>query len=105
MRALKAGMRLRSQVCATEIIVVVAPKSEIEIGCGGHPMVEIANGADADRTASLDPSLAGGTLLGKRYIHLATAFEALCTKNGQGSLTVNGERLLVKAATALPASD
>ena len=46
-----------------------------------------------------------GTLLGKRYAHEASGLEVLCTKAGEGGLTVGGEPVPVKAAKPLPASD
>lgn len=105
MTRLRPGTRLRSQVCSTEIIVVVPPTGDVIVACGGQPMIEIGTEARSAPASALDPSLSGGTLIGKRYIHLATPFEALCTKSGEGSLTMDGESLHVKAATALPVSD
>ena len=48
---------------------------------------------------------AGGTLMGKRYVDAAGSFELLCTKPGQGSLSVDGTILNTKDAKPLPASD
>ena len=39
MAQLKPGTRMRSSVCATEVMVVAAPKTEVELTCGGAPMV------------------------------------------------------------------
>jgi len=36
---LRVGMRCRSVVCETEVIVVRAPSEPVELWCGGHPMV------------------------------------------------------------------
>jgi hypothetical protein len=44
-------------------------------------------------------------LLGKRYVHEAAGLEVLCTKAGDGSLTVAGELLPQKDAKPLPSSD
>jgi hypothetical protein len=35
----KPGVRLRSAVCSTEVIVVRAPGAELDVCCGGQPMV------------------------------------------------------------------
>jgi len=54
---------------------------------------------------TLDPSLAGGTQLGKRYADDSSGIEVLCTKAGEGTLTLDGERLEIKGAKPLPSSD
>jgi hypothetical protein len=46
-----------------------------------------------------------GTLLGKRYADEAIGLEVLCTKAGQGSLSVGDTALAVKEAKPLPSSD
>lgn len=61
---LKPGARLRSQVCDTEIIVVSPPAGDVDLTCGGAPVVPI--GSDIENysvTAGLDE----GNQLGKRY--------------------------------------
>ena len=99
---LKPGLRLRSQVCDAEVVVVKAAGGG-ELTCGGAPLV----GKDdpSDPAAVLDPDQAGGTLLGKRYTDGAGTVEILATKAGAGSLALDGLPLTVKAAKALPASD
>jgi len=99
---LKPGLRLRSQVCDTEVVVVKAAGA-VDLTCGGAPMV----GKDhpADPAATLDPDRSGGTLLGKRYTDGAATVEILCAKAGAGTLALDGEPLAVKSAKALPASD
>jgi hypothetical protein len=100
---LRTGARLRSRVCATEVIVVRAPTHPIELACGGQPMAPI--GAEVERR-DLDPALAGGALLGKRYtVEAEDAFEVLVTKAGAGTLAAGTEPLVVKQARPLPASD
>ena len=100
---LSAGTRLRSTVCETEVIVVKAPTTDVEIGCGGQPMVPV----DSDEATSgeLDPDQAEGTQMGKRYADDDAGLEILCTKPGEGSLTLDGEPLLQKEAKPLPSSD
>ncbi len=60
---------------------------------------------DRPADAELDPTLAGGTEIGKRYVDEETQVEVLCTKAGSGSLTVDGRPLVIKGAKPLPASD
>jgi hypothetical protein len=38
---LKPGTRLRSQVDPTEVIVVRPGSAEVEVACGGHPMIDV----------------------------------------------------------------
>ena len=103
MAALKPGTRLRSAVCATEVMVVAAPKEDVELCCGGAPMIAI--GAEPAAGLSLDPDAKGGTQLGKRYVNEAGSLEVLCTKPGEGSLAVAGAAMTVKGAKPLPSSD
>ena len=37
---IRAGSRLKSSVCQTEVIAVKAPGTEMDIRCGGVPMVD-----------------------------------------------------------------
>jgi hypothetical protein len=99
----KPGTRLRSVAGATEVVVVRGTGEEADLRCGGHPMVEIANtdAAAATVTAPFD----GGTLVGKRYVTEDESIELLCTKPGDGSLSIGDDALAVKGAKPLPASD
>jgi hypothetical protein len=101
---LRAGARLRSAVDATEVVVVRPPAEAIDLRCGGHPMVQLETDSPAGG-ATLSPDHAGGTLLGKRYVDAEQTFEVLCTKPGDGSLSVGDEALQYKEAKPLPASD
>lgn len=103
MPQIKPGTRLRSAVCDTEVMAVAAPAEEVEVTCGGAPM--LAQGAEPPGDARLDPDAAGGTQLGKRYVNEKGDLELLCTKPGQGSLAANGQPLTVKGAKPLPSSD
>lgn len=96
---MKPGTRIKSAVCDTEVMVIRAGEGTIE--CGGAPMAE-AKPADL---GEIDPAFAGGTLMGKRYVDAAGAFELLCVKPGKGSLSVDGVALVTKDAKPLPASD
>lgn len=99
---LRPGMRLRSSVCDTEVVVVKAPSAPVELSCGGQPMREPGEVQDSPTG---EPTVTGGTLLGKRYEHEDTGLELLCTKAGAGALTVSGEPLGLKAPKPLPSSD
>jgi hypothetical protein len=101
--ALKAGARLKSPVCETEVMVVKAPAGEHDLRCGGAPMLGAT--VTASDTASLDPAYAGGTLIGKRYVNADESIELLCTKGGKGALVLNGAPLAIKQAKQLPSSD
>lgn len=100
---LKAGGRHRSQVCSTEVMVIRPPSGDDELRCGGWPMVTTKD--EPDGSASLDPNLAEGTQLGKRYSDEDGEIELLVVKAGQGTLQWGGNRLTLKATKPLPASD
>jgi hypothetical protein len=99
---LKAGTRLQSSVCSTEVIVVRPPSTPVDLRCGGIPMRPVG---DPAASAPLDSASGGGTLLGKRYSDPASGLELLCTKAGEGSLSVASEPLELKNAKPLPSSD
>jgi hypothetical protein len=102
----KPGTRLRSIVCETEVIVVKAEAGDISLHCGGQPMALIErSGPGAARISSIDPELAAGTQLGKRYVAADSQLEVLCTKAGAGTLTLGGVPLTVRNSKPLPSSD
>lgn len=103
MIAIKPGVRLKSAVCNGEVIVIRGSLPTADLRCGGAPMIAAAD-APPGRVA-VDPAHAAGTLIGKRYIDASDTIELLCTKGGEGSLTLNGEPLTIKQAKALPSSD
>lgn len=103
MAEIKVGSRLRSAVCATEVMVVAAPEREVELTCGGVPMIGMDD--DPPPGATISSEEAKGTLLGKRYTNNAGEIEVLCTKPGDGSLGLDGELLEPKEAKTLPSSD
>jgi hypothetical protein len=103
MAMLKAGTRLKSAVCTTEVMVVGAPKEEVEVTCGGAPLIGMTDDPPAGATLSQDAK--DGTQIGKRYVSEAGDLEILCTKPGDGSLAVNGAGLTIKGAKPLPSSD
>lgn len=99
---LKPGSRLYSAVCTTELIVVKAPTSPVELTIGGAAPV-----TSADERTGGAPAAGhdGGTAMGKRYVDDEDTIELLCTKPGPGAPALAGRPLQVKSAKALPASD
>jgi len=100
---LRPGQKLHSAVCDAQVVVVKAPSADVELGCGGAPLV--ADGEAAPAGATLDASLGEGPVIGKRYESAELGLELLCTRAGAGALTANGEVLQLKGAKPLPASD
>ncbi len=97
---LRPGDQLASTSCATRVVVVKAPASDVVVACGGAPMVPAATAA---KIAGDGGSPA--TLLGKRYVDAGDTIELLCTSAGTGSLSVDGAELSIKSPKPLPASD
>jgi hypothetical protein len=100
---LRPGQKLHSAVCDAQVVVVKAPSTGVEIGCGGSPMLD--DGQEPEGAPALDDALGEGPLLGKRYADDDSGLELLCTRAGKGTLTVDGQPLAVKGAKPLPASD
>lgn len=96
----KAGVKLSSSVCQTQIMALRVPAEELEITCGGVPMAT----ADGEKGA-INRDLAGGALVGKRYVNEDETMEFLCTRGGDGTVQVNGVTLGIKQAKKLPSSD
>lgn len=101
----KPGLRLRSQVCTTEVVVVRPPEHDIDLTCGGEPMVEVGTEVAEGKTPA--PGLDTGSLLGKRYTtdDPAGTLELLVSKKGDGTLAIGTVPLVLKEAKPLPASD
>jgi hypothetical protein len=97
------GDRLRGSADSTEVIVVRPADDDVDLRCGGHPMLEF--GAESGDRPTIEPTYGGGTQLGKRYVHESSGLEVLCTKPGDGSLSVGAEPLELKGTKALPSSD
>lgn len=99
---LRPGLKLKSAVCTTEVIVVTTAGGDIDVTCGGVAMVDAT--AEAPEATAVD-GLAEGTLLGKRYTDDDATVEVLCTKPGDGSVGIGATALGLKEAKPLPASD
>jgi len=98
---LKPGARFQSTVCTTEVIVVKGA-GEVDLTCGGAAMVAAGTGEVSGSPAA---EASDGTMLGKRYSNEAGTIELLATKAGDGSMTADGEALIIAQAKTLPASD
>lgn len=96
---MKAGSKLKSTVCDTEVMVIKATTGVVT--CGGAEMTD----AGAADKGAIDPAFAGGTNIGKRYVDEAGTLELLCVKAGKGSLALDGTALVIKDAKPLPSSD
>jgi len=96
----KPGTKLSSTVCKTQIMALRVPAEELDITCGGAPMQ--VGDPDELGTPSGENN---GTLVGKRYTDEAETMEFLCTRGGEGSVSVNDTLLDIKAAKKLPSSD
>jgi hypothetical protein len=103
MLQLKTGSRLRSSVCATEVMVIAAPKDAVELTCGGAAMIDLNE--EPPSGLSLSPDASKGTAVGKRYVDESGELELLCTKPGEGSIARGGVLLTLKEAKPLPSSD
>ncbi|WP_157218047.1 hypothetical protein [Flavisphingomonas formosensis] len=101
MRVLKAGQKLKSSVCDTQVMVIKPIPGEHDLRCGGAAMIDMAE----TPSGTLDPAVAEGTLLGKRYVNADESLELLCVKGGAGSLSLDGVALATKQPKALPSSD
>lgn len=99
---LKPGVRLSSQACETEFVVIKGT-GDHALECGGAPAVPV--GDPAAHQGGISEDLSGGTLLGKRYTDEDGTVEILCTKPGAGTLTFDGQVLTLKESKPLPASD
>ena len=100
----QVGQSLRSVTDTTTVIVIRAPDDDVELTCGGRPMVDAKTEVSTALVAA-EPGQTGGTLLGKRYEDPQASIELLCTKGGPNSLAVDGVAMAVKTAKPLPASD
>ena len=97
---MKTGTRMYSQVCDAEVMVIKGV--DVELACGGAPMVDARDGSVAGGVA---PGHDAGTLLGKRYQDETSGLQVLCVKPGAGSLSIDGRILPEMVAKQLPSSD
>ena len=100
---IKTGARMRSAVCATEVIVVRATGADVELRCGGQPMTPMSEVRDPQ--AIPDPEFSDGNAMGKRYADEVLGLELLITKAGTGTLSIGATPIELKDAKPLPSSD
>jgi len=98
----RAGQQLVSAVDTTAVIVIRAPERDGTLTCGGVVMAAVGETISG---AEPDPSLMGGSQIGKRYVDEGDTIQVLCTKAGEGTLALDGKPLMIQAAKPLPASD
>jgi hypothetical protein len=96
---LAPGTRLVSTRCSTQVIVVRAPSSPLQITCGSKPMEVL--GATEPRPLGSVPPGATGVEAGKHYSDPESGLELLCTQAGAGPIAVDGRMLSLKHVTAL----
>lgn len=100
---LKPGQKLHSAVCDAQFVVVKVPADPVDLRCGGFPLLQ--EGEEPEGSPTLEPSDGEAPLLGKRYADDELGLELLCSKAGEGALTIDGRPLLLKGAKPLPSSD
>ena len=100
---IKTGARMRSAVCATEVIVVRATGADVDLRCGGQSMTPMSETRDPEATP--DPEFAAGNAMGKRYADEVLGLELLITKAGAGTLSIGTTPIELKDAKPLPSSD
>jgi hypothetical protein len=101
---LRPGQKLQSAVCGAQVVVVRAPADQdLAVGCGGSPLLD--DGQEPTGAEALDTSLGESPQVGKRYVDDDLGLELLCTRAGEGALTVDDRVLVLKGAKPLPSSD
>ena len=100
MPVIKPGSRLRSAVSPAEFIVTKAPAGDVELTCGGLPLLPMDS-----QEGNTGAGAEGSVVMGKRYVNADASIEVLCTKPGVGTLALNEETLEIRASNALPSSD
>ena len=98
MTALTPGTRLRCEHGGTEIIVTMAGDGRLT--CGGQPMVPLETAQTA-----FPATMFGVTLMGRRYHAPDRQLQVLCTRQGPGTLELDGTPLQLIKPKLLPASD
>ena len=104
---LKPGLRLRSAVSTTEVIILRAPSGEVEFTCGGAPMVAADEpAADQPNPGPSAPASPEDLVhIGGRYVIEDLGLEILCTKQGMGEFRCNELPLVHRTAKPLPSTD
>ncbi|HEY2331531.1 MAG TPA: hypothetical protein VGH94_06400 [Acidimicrobiales bacterium] len=97
---------MRSTVSSVEVMIVRTPPLDVDLRCGGHPMIPSARGPSGppgadpwfDRSqrpdppgGTVDPDFDGQSEAGNRYIADIAQVEVLCTRAGRGILSVGDD--------------
>ena len=98
---IKAGTKLFSAVCDTQIMVLRVPADDLDVTCGGLPMQT----EEAAEKSSMSGGGGEGRRVGERCGDEAETIEFLCARGGEGNISVNGVALEIKQAKRLPSSD
>lgn len=101
---IRTGQRLRSQVDSTELMVVRTVPGDIDLRCGGAPLIDAGESPASDPERVQIPD-APAPQLGKRYTDPTGTLELLVIKAGPGVLALAGDALVIRTAKPLPASD
>ena len=104
---LKPGLRLRSAVGTTEVIILRAPSGEAELTCEGAAMVpaDAPVAAQPNAAPSAKSAPADVAHIGERYVVEELGLEILCTKQGSGEFSCNEQPLVPRTAKPLPSTD
>ena len=89
---LRAGVRLKSTVDTTEVLVVRAPAAASIVRCGGEPMYAIANSSPSELTDSAAGVRPGQWLRSEGSVE----FEVLVLRGGSHSLSIDEHQLRVR---------
>jgi hypothetical protein len=74
---------------------------DVDLRCGGVAMREMGTPGERVRLAATGEPI----LIGKRYADEELGLEVLCTRSGEGILTLAEKPIPLKGAKPLPASD
>ena len=88
---LRAGVRLKSSVDTTEVLVVRAPAAPSIVRCGGLPMFAVADSSPSEPTDSGAGVRPGQWLRPEGSVE----FEVLVLRGGSHSLSIDEHQLLV----------
>jgi len=91
---LRAGLRLKSRVDTTEVLVVRAPAAPSIVRCGGEPMFAVADSSPSEPTDGGDGVRPGQWLRSKGPVE----FEVLVLRGGSHSLSIDEYNLQLRDA-------
>ncbi|MBE1552040.1 hypothetical protein GGC64_006127 [Mycobacterium sp. OAS707] len=89
---LRAGVRLKSRVDTTEVLVVRAPAVPSIVCCGGEPMYAVADSSPSEPTDSATGVRPGQWLRPEGSVE----FEVLVLRGGSHSLSIDDHQLRVR---------